>query len=138
MPKEVYKHKSFSEEHKRKLSEAHKGEKHPFYGKHHSEETKRKMSEVKKRERNPSWKGGLTTDINGYLHFKVPKGCRFSSMKNKHGYILLHRLMMAEYLQRPLRPEEVVHHKNEDITDNRIENFKLLKNKSEHTKLHRI
>ena len=35
----------FSEEHKKNLSEAHKGEKHPFYGKHLSEETKQKMSE---------------------------------------------------------------------------------------------
>ena len=34
-----------SEELKRKLSEAHTGEKNPMYGKHHSKETKRKMSE---------------------------------------------------------------------------------------------
>lgn len=34
-----------SEETKRKISEARKGEKHPFYGKHHTDETKRKLSE---------------------------------------------------------------------------------------------
>ena len=32
----------------RKISEAHKGEKHPMYGKHHSEETRAKLSEVHK------------------------------------------------------------------------------------------
>jgi len=39
---------SHSEETKRKLSEAKKGERNPFYGKHLSEETKRKMSESTK------------------------------------------------------------------------------------------
>ena len=38
----------YSEEAKRKISEAMKGENHPMYGKYHSEEAKRKMSEAKK------------------------------------------------------------------------------------------
>ncbi len=38
----------FSEETKRKMSDARKGEKNPNYGKTHSEETKRKMSEKAK------------------------------------------------------------------------------------------
>ena len=41
-----------TEEHKKKLSEAHKGkhigEKHSMYGKHHSDESKKKMSEAHK------------------------------------------------------------------------------------------
>ena len=37
----------------RKISEAHKGEKHPMYGKNHSEETRAKQSEAKKGENNP-------------------------------------------------------------------------------------
>ena len=40
--------KHLSEEHKKKLSEASKGEKNPMYGKHFSEESKKKMSEAKK------------------------------------------------------------------------------------------
>jgi hypothetical protein len=47
---ESNKGKKFSKEHKRKLSEAHKG-KTPWQGKHHTEETKRKLSEAHK---NPS------------------------------------------------------------------------------------
>ena len=37
-----------TDEAKRKISEANKGEKHAFYGKHHTDETKRKMSETNK------------------------------------------------------------------------------------------
>lgn len=37
-----------SEETKRKISKAFKGENHPLYGKHHSEETKKKISESHK------------------------------------------------------------------------------------------
>ena len=37
-----------SEETRKKLSEAQKGENNPMYGKHHSEETRNKMSEAKK------------------------------------------------------------------------------------------
>lgn len=44
-----YKGKIFSEEHKRKLSEARKGKVSPHKGKKHSEETKRKISDGVKR-----------------------------------------------------------------------------------------
>ena len=40
--------KHLSEEHRKKLSEAKKGENHPLFGKHHSEETRKKMSEAQK------------------------------------------------------------------------------------------
>ena len=37
--------RGFTEEHRKKLSEANIGKKSNFYGKHHSEDTKRKISE---------------------------------------------------------------------------------------------
>ena len=45
---EGHRGKTLSEEHKRKLSESHKGDKNPLYGKTPSEEHKRKISESKK------------------------------------------------------------------------------------------
>ena len=45
---ESQKGKKFSEEHKRKLSEAKKGRKNPMYGKPRSKATKRKISEAMK------------------------------------------------------------------------------------------
>ena len=42
-----------SEETKRKISKATKGENHPLYGKKHSEETKRKQSEIKRGKNHP-------------------------------------------------------------------------------------
>lgn len=52
----------------------------------------------------------------------------------KGGYILEHRLVMSNHLGRPLRPSEVVHHKNHNITDNRIENLELFASPGQHTK----
>ena len=100
-------------------------------GSHHTEETKEKIS----REKNCNWGGGITERSKGYVRFKIPKGCRFSSMVDKEGYVLIHRLIMAEYLQRPLDDEEIIHHINGNINDNKIENLKLM-NQSEHTILH--
>lgn len=46
-----------------------------------------------------------------------------------------HRYIMEQYLGRKLRRDEVVHHKNGDTRDNRIENLEVM-SLSEHTKMH--
>lgn len=53
----------------------------------------------------------------------------------KYGYVLHHRIIMENHLQRLLSKNEVVHHINGDKLDNRIENLKLM-NANEHVKLH--
>lgn len=55
---------------------------------------------------------------------------------NENNYVLHHRVVMENHLGRVLDPwEEVVHHKNGDTKDNRVENLEVL-SRSEHTKLH--
>ena len=47
-----------SEEIKRKIGDANKGNPCPMKGKHHTLESRKKMSEAKKGELSPTWKGG--------------------------------------------------------------------------------
>lgn len=66
----------------------------------------------------------------GYVMLRKPD----HPMAQKSGYVMEHRLVMAEYLGRLLGANEVVHHRNGVKTDNRIENLELL-SKSEHDRL---
>ena len=53
----------------------------------------------------------------------------------KNGYVLLHRVIMENHLGRILDDYEVVHHKDSNKFNNKIENLEVLTN-SEHAKLH--
>lgn len=72
-------------------------------------------------ERNPAWKGGVTYfkthgNYKGVKYVRCPPD--FVSMARGDGYVMEHRLLVAQKIGRPLLRTEVVHHSNHDPADN--------------------
>lgn len=72
---------------------------------------------------------------SGYWLVKVPEDDPMASMRNGQGYVREHRLVMADYIGRPLTDGEHVHHENHNRGDNRIENLSLMA-KADHHAMH--
>lgn len=74
------------------------------------------------------WKGGRRLDKHGYVLVRA--------LGHPHslctGYVREHRLVMERHLGRYLSPREVVHHRNGDVADNRIENLELFPDNAAH------
>lgn len=73
-------------------------------------------------------------DKDGYQLISLPWEHPYISMANKRGWILEHRLVMAQHLGRNLLSQELVHHLNGIKDDNRIENLTLM-DRGAHTHL---
>lgn len=81
-------------------------------------------------EKSWNWKGGRRKYYK-YIQILKPD----YPFSTKSGYILEHRFVMEQHINRCLNPNEAIHHINGNPLDNRIENL-LLTTKSEHCKMH--
>ena len=97
----------------------------------------KKFGQVYWGERASAWKGGRRLDGEGYVLVTIPPDdplhCMTRSGPGRS--VKEHRLVMARHLGRPLRSDEVVHHKNRDKADNHLENLQLVTHGS-HIHLH--
>ena len=82
--------------------------------------------------RNGRWNPDRLLTDRGYVLIRVGKS---HPLANPNGYAFEHKIVICAALLRRLEPGEVVHHRNGDRTDNRLENLELLA-ASEHSALH--
>lgn len=127
--------RTFSENHKKKISEATL-RRRDKYGYINSPQTRSKISKALSNgslegENNPRWKGGRRKHSLGYIEVYNPS---HPWVHSHTPYVLEHRVVMEEVIGRYLNPEEEVHHINGVRDDNRPENLMLFANKSEHMK----
>lgn len=80
-----------------------------------------------------NWKGGRIKTGDGYISVWKPDHPNATLL----GYVAEHRIVMEKHLGRLLLKTEVVHHINEDKTDNRIENLQLFESNAKHMRLHK-
>ncbi len=76
--------------------------------------------------------GGRKITPAGYVQVRIYPDSPFYSMADTRSYVLEHRLIMAEHLERVLKEDEIVHHKNGIKDDNHIENLELLTRDTHH------
>lgn len=84
---------------------------------------------------NPAWKGGVTyfKRHGSYINVKyVHCPQEYIAMARKDGYVMEHRLVMAQHLGRCLYRREAVHHIDHDPRNNHISNLQLFPNNTAH------
>lgn len=86
-------------------------------------------------EDNPAWKGGVMTrsakgNYIGPRYIRCPK--EWQSMARADGYIMEHRLVMAQWVGRTLLRTEVVNHINRNPRDNRRANLEMYPSNGDH------
>lgn len=108
-----------------------RGKESYMYGKKQSEETKSKRISAVSGSNNYHWSGGRKKHSGGYILAYAPD----HPHRDRQGFVLEHRLIMERHLGRILGEDEIVHHINEDKTDNRIENLELT-GRANHAKYH--
>lgn len=73
--------------------------------------------------------------INGYVALYIPDHLQALLNPKMYGWVYEHRVVAEEFLGRPLRTDEEVHHLDENKVNNHPENLLVL-TQSQHQKLH--
>ena len=66
---------------------------------------------------------------NKYCYYAVRCPLKFSSMADKNGYVMEHRLLMALYCGHPLCKNELVKHIDGNTLNNEIGNLRIIRKK---------
>jgi hypothetical protein len=77
------------------------------------------------------WEIDNSTYMGDYLYALIPS----HPSANSNGYVLEHRVVMENHIGRPLTSNEIVHHKDGNKMNNKIDNLELML-RTEHTSMH--
>lgn len=86
------------------------------------------LTGAKRGAENPRWKNGRFLHQGKYWMVLQPD----HPHADRHGYVREHRLVVERAIGRILDPEEVVHHRDHDTTNNEPGNLELFANHAEH------
>ncbi|MCK5608833.1 HNH endonuclease, partial [Candidatus Pacearchaeota archaeon] len=90
-----------------------------FFTSHNNPTCSRSCS--KKMSLNPMWTTGRYPDSKGYIVIRKPD----HPFATKQGLVYEHRLVLEKHLGRYLSPEERIHHKDGNRSNNQIPNLHL-------------
>lgn len=82
--------------------------------------------------RHHRWRAGGIISSSGYVKVRVGKT---HPLADPNGYAYEHLIVWVSAGNKRPDSDEILHHNNEDKTDNRIENLRLMK-RTEHSQMH--